>query len=66
MSPIDAERVKALRLKRGLTQQQLADKAGIWQPRVAELEKGKPVSITVDVLEAIAKALGTTPGRLLK
>jgi predicted transcriptional regulator len=65
MSPIDVVRVKALREKRGLTQRQLAQLAGVHQPRIAELEKGKPVTITVDVLEAIAKALGTTPARLL-
>ena len=66
MSPIDAEKVRALREKRGLTQRQLADAADVWQPRIAELETGKPVSITVETLERIAKALGVKPARLLK
>lgn len=65
MSPIDAEKVRALREKRGLTQQQLADAADIWRPRIAELETGKPVSITVETLERIARALKVSPASLL-
>ena len=33
--------LRELRLKRGLTQQQLADKVGMSRPRIAEYENGK-------------------------
>jgi transcriptional regulator with XRE-family HTH domain len=66
MSPVDGAKLKELRLKKRLTQGALAEKAGTYQPRIAELENGKrPVTITVDTLERIAKALGVSVRRLL-
>ena len=45
------------RIKRKLTQAQLATKAGLKQPSVARVESGNMPSITT--LNKIAKALGT-------
>lgn len=45
------------RIKRKLTQAQLAQKAGLKQPSVARVESGSMPSITT--LNKIAKALGT-------
>jgi DNA-binding XRE family transcriptional regulator len=48
--------VRVFRIYRGLTQQQLAKKAGIARPYLAEIESGKKQG-SVTVLKAIAKAL---------
>lgn len=48
--------IKVWREYRGLTQQQLADKAGISKPYLSQIETGKRKG-TMDILSAIAKAL---------
>ena len=48
--------IKVWREYRGLTQQQLADKAGISKPYLSQIETGKRTG-TTDILSAIAKAL---------
>ena len=48
--------IKVWRKYRRLTQQQLADNAGISKPYLSQLETGKRMG-TTDVLSAIAKAL---------
>lgn len=48
--------IKVWREYRGLTQQQLADKAGISKPYLSQIETGKRKGAT-DILSAIAKAL---------
>lgn len=45
-----------LRNQRGMTQQQVADMAGIKRPHVARVEKGK-YNFGFDTLQAIADAL---------
>ncbi|WP_067892585.1 helix-turn-helix domain-containing protein [Nocardia vaccinii] len=49
--------VRGLREKTGLTQVELADRAGSKQPAVARLEAGDTMP-TIPVLERIAEALG--------
>lgn len=56
--------VRALRLKAGLTQQALADKAGIDVRYVSRLETN-PQNITVANLERVAKALKVSPAALV-
>ncbi len=54
---IDGENpIKVWREYRGLTQQQLADKAGISKPYLSQIETGKRKG-TTQILSAIAKAL---------
>ncbi len=56
--------LKAWRKKRGYTQDQLAERAGLSKPFISQLESGKK-QYTQQTLEALAAALGTTPGALV-
>lgn len=55
-----AEKLKARRLELGLTQQQLADLAGLKQASISQLEWGRRTSPDVHTALAIASALGCT------
>jgi transcriptional regulator with XRE-family HTH domain len=50
--------IRALRRHRGLTQAELADRAGISQAAVSRAERGDASTLTVRTLERIAEALG--------
>ncbi len=52
------EQIRRLRIQRGLTQQTLADKAGLSRIYIAKLEAGERISPSLPVLERIAKAFG--------
>ena len=56
--------VWSLRVARGLTQQQLADAAGMKQPRIATIERDE-TNPTLETISRIAYALGVTASRLL-
>jgi transcriptional regulator with XRE-family HTH domain len=56
--------VRRLRLQRGLTQEQLAERSGFTQQYVSGLESGHR-NPTVVTLYEIAQALGGTPTELL-
>lgn len=57
---IDGENpIKVWRKHRGLTQQQLANAAGISKPYLSQIEVGKRTG-TTEILSAIAKALGVS------
>jgi transcriptional regulator with XRE-family HTH domain len=58
------DELAALRKKRGLSQQALADMVGVEQPTIQRWEKGKRLP-DLDSLQDLAKALGVTPGSLL-
>jgi transcriptional regulator with XRE-family HTH domain len=60
-----APRIKALREWRNMTQQELADKAGLACTYIARLETARQ-DPTVSTLEKIAKALNVKVGRLLE
>jgi transcriptional regulator with XRE-family HTH domain len=60
-----AENVKTLRHQRGLSQDELAAKAGIHRTRLGTVERSEQ-SISVDSLEKLATALGVKPARLLQ
>ena len=53
------ERIRQLRTERGISQVELAEKAGLIQPHVVRIEQGR-YSVGLDTLQAIAKALGCT------
>jgi transcriptional regulator with XRE-family HTH domain len=55
-----AARLKALRQKMGLNQQQVADKIGKSRPRIAIYETQPQVRIPADVLQKLAKLYRTT------
>lgn len=53
------ERIRQLRTERGISQVELAEKAGLIQPHIVRIEQGR-YSVGLDTLQAIAKALGCT------
>jgi len=60
-----AARLKALRERRGLTQEQLAEKSRVGRSHLARLETGKQ-DPTLSTLEKLAKALNVDVAKLLK
>lgn len=56
-----AQRLTALRKKKGLTQQELADKAHTSQSAIARLESGHHKNLTLAFLQKVCHALGLTP-----
>ena len=61
-----SNRVRELRAKRGLTQQQLAEAAGLDYKTVQRLEGKAPrFHPNIDTLEQIARALGISVSELL-
>jgi transcriptional regulator with XRE-family HTH domain len=60
-----AARLKALRARRGMTQEQLAAKSGVGRSHLARLETGRQ-DPTLSTLERLARALGVKVGRLLE
>jgi transcriptional regulator with XRE-family HTH domain len=60
-----AARLKAIRERRGLTQEQLAEKSGVSRTYLARLETGRQ-DPTLSTLEKLAKALGVKVRRLLE
>lgn len=53
------ERIRQLRKQQGVSQVELAEKAGLSQPHIVRIEQGR-YSVGLDILQAIAKALGCT------
>jgi transcriptional regulator with XRE-family HTH domain len=62
---IVARNLKRLRQERGLTQEELADLAGLNRNYVGMIERQENAA-TVDTLEELAKALQVEPVRLLE
>ena len=60
-----AAKVKALRARRGMTQEQFAEAAGLSRPHVARLETARQ-DPTLTTIEKLAKALKVKPAELLK
>lgn len=51
------QRIQEYRLAAGLTQAELADKAGMRRPHISRIEAGR-YNLTIDTLSAVAEALG--------
>ena len=60
-----SNRIKELRETTGLSQQDLAVKAGLSLSQVAKLEQGTKADPRASTVLALAYALGVTPGRVL-
>ncbi len=52
-----ANRIRELRIKSGMTQQELSDKADIDWSAYSRIERGKTVNIQINTLEKIINAL---------
>ncbi len=59
-----ARRVRSLRKALGLTQEELADRVGLRQAQISELESARN-NIKIDNLHRLAAALGVRPRELL-
>src|SRR4051812_6348315 len=60
-----SQRIKALRERAGLSQQQMAERGELSLSLVAKLEQGKKADPRTSTLLALAGALGVTPGAVL-
>lgn len=58
-------KIKELRLKRKMSQQELAEASGVSRGIIVRLETEKEVETTIGTVEKLAKALNVTPGYLL-
>jgi len=56
-----AKEIIRLRIKAGLTQRELADKAKTSQPAIARLESGNYRNLSLTFLRKVGKALGVEP-----
>lgn len=63
--PLDPTKIKSLRERRSLTQQQAADAAGMPRPHWTRLESGERPDPQLSTAEKVAKALGVRVERLL-
>ena len=59
------ERVRALRQERGLSQERLAELAGVHRTYLSSLERGER-NVGLDNINAIAEALGVPPADLFE
>jgi transcriptional regulator with XRE-family HTH domain len=67
MSPERISRVlKRLREQRGLSQLALAQKAGVAQAYISEMEAGQKKNPGIETLRKLARALKVTVGELLE
>ncbi|MDD3052197.1 MAG: helix-turn-helix transcriptional regulator, partial [Candidatus Cloacimonetes bacterium] len=61
---IVAQNIRALRLERGLSQKDLADKTNLTVRYISRLENTSP-NITLEVIERLAKGLEITPAEIV-
>jgi transcriptional regulator with XRE-family HTH domain len=59
------ERIRALRQNRGLSQERLAELAGVHRTYLSSLERGER-NVSLDNIHAIAEALGLPPAELFE
>ncbi len=64
MTPI-VLRIREYRLKRGLTQEELADRASTRQATISDLETGRTQRVELDLLQRLADALRCKPKDLI-
>ena len=60
-----AQRIKALRLEKGLTLEQIAEVVGVGRSTVRKWETGIIANMRSDKIADLAKALGTSPAYLM-
>ncbi len=65
LDEIVRRRIRELRVERGLTQEQLCERAGISVDAVSRIEGGSRVP-TLDTIERLARAFGVSPMNFLE
>lgn len=63
---IVCQKIRSLRIKNGLTQQDLAYTAGIDYKYLQKIESKSPPNISLQVIEKLSKALKISPEKLFK
>ncbi len=58
------QKVKELRVAKGMTQQRLAEKAGVSHSLISALESGRRKYVTKSDVEGLAKGLGVSDNEL--
>ena len=58
--------LREARTAAGLTQAELAEKVGVRQATISDLESGKSTRIEFDLLDRLCAELGVEPGDLLE
>jgi transcriptional regulator with XRE-family HTH domain len=64
MTPLEL-RIRALRLAKGISQDELAGHAGVSRTTINRIENQRSRTINLDVLERIARALDVSPAALI-
>ena len=59
-----AERLHEIRIAKGMSQEQLADEAGIHRTHISLIERNRR-SVRLETLERLAKALSVPPAELI-
>lgn len=65
MNELLGNRIKALRIAKNLTQEQIADQIGVSRQKYARIEKGVN-SVTLDILLKVARVLDVTVGDITR
>ncbi len=58
-------KLKELRERRKMTQEELANASGVSRTTIANIERGVETSTTIGTIAKLAEALGVTPAKLL-
>ena len=64
LRPWPGKKVRALRTRKGLSQEALAHAAGLHRTHISLIERGRR-SVRLETVEALAKALEVQPARLM-
>lgn len=56
--------VKEMRIKKGISQGQLAEKSGIARATISQLENGKEIDVRVSTILALSRVLNCAPSKL--
>jgi len=62
---IFGDNLKALRTAAGISQEELATRAGLHRTYISSIERGQR-NVTIENIFALARALGTTPEALVQ
>jgi transcriptional regulator with XRE-family HTH domain len=58
------QRVRTLRLKKGISQEELADRCGVHRTYMGRIERGE-TNITLTNIHKVARGLGVSPASLV-
>lgn len=65
MTMTTGQRIKQLRIEKGMTQEMLGEKVGVKKAAIYKYENGLVVNLKRDVIEKLANVLGVSPSFLM-